>query len=81
MKIKSVQYVFDCGAVVTFIKGSKEVYNGNQVAFKGKNYFYDVTIEHSNGVFTTNTFQSPSQVVASEMLVACLRKQSITACS
>lgn len=81
MKITSIKYVFDGGEIVTFTKGSSEKYQGSQVRFIGKNYFYDVTIVHRNGIFTTATFQSPSQIVASEMLKKCIDRISIPACS
>jgi hypothetical protein len=74
MKITSVQFVFDSGAVVTFVKGSKEVYGGNLERWKGKTYFYDVIVENKYSRFTSSTFSSPSQEIAKTYLENSLKQ-------
>jgi len=53
MKVTSIEYVFDNGAVVTFVKQSN---------------FYNVRIENKNGSFNRSTHASPSQVLAKTFL-------------
>lgn len=77
MKVTSIQFVFDNGAVVTFIKGSKEVYTGNDERWRGKHYFYTVRIENKFGGFEVPTFASPSQVVAKTFLTNSLKPQAV----
>jgi hypothetical protein len=77
MKITSIQFVFDNGAVVTFIRGSKEIYTGNQVKFQGKHYYYTVRIENKNGMFETATFASPSQDQAKTFLTNSLKTAEV----
>lgn len=75
MKCKSVQFVFDNGNVVTFARGSNEVYNGNIEYYRGKRYTYTVTIENKNGTYTICTFSSPSQDMAKTLLLNSLKEK------
>jgi hypothetical protein len=74
MKCTSVQFVFDNGATVTFVRGSKEVYTGQQEQFMGKPYTYTVIIENKNGRHVMNTFSSPSQDMAKTFLQKSLNE-------
>lgn len=76
MKVTSVQFVFDNSAVVTFVKGSKEIYTGNIERFRGKHYYYTVVIENDNGRFTQSTFASPSQDQAKKFLLAATKRHA-----
>lgn len=60
MKITSVQFVFDNGAVVTFIKNLRG---------------YTVKIENKNGSSYKSTLASPSQILAKTFLTNSLKTE------
>lgn len=73
MKCTSIEFAFDNGGVVTFVRGSNEIYTGNLERYRGKKYTYTVHIENKNGRFTQSTFQSPSQDRAKTLLLNSLK--------